>query len=110
LTGAGIDIESAKRKSFSTKQGWRIEQVRTAMSSSCPNDCALLAMVSAGWLIKNEFGWMGTLVSVGESPDVFEFERKQKAVGIFVGTLLQYGGHFWVVPTLRLVESIAVTA
>jgi hypothetical protein len=33
----------------------------------------------------------------------------KNAVGTFVGTLLQNGGYFWVVPTLRLVASVAVT-
>ncbi len=36
-------------------------------------------------------------------------DRLANAVGTFVGTLLQNGGYFWVVPTLRLVWSIAVT-
>ena len=33
----------------------------------------------------------------------------KNAVGTFVGTLLQNGEYFWVVPTLPLADSIAVT-
>jgi len=42
-------------------------------------------------------------------PQIGKAKAPTIVVGIFVGTLLQNGGYFWVVPTLRLVESIAVT-
>jgi hypothetical protein len=42
-------------------------------------------------------------------PQIGKAKAPTIAVGIFVGTLLQNGGHFWVVPTLRLARSIAVT-
>jgi hypothetical protein len=42
-------------------------------------------------------------------PQIGKAKAPTIAVGIFVGTLLQNGGYFWVVPTLRLLELIAAT-